>query len=170
MKLEELKELIQIVKKNGIQELDIEEKGVKVRIVVASDNARVEYVAQPIPHYMGLPPPTVLGPLPTSPMFPTQPAAKEGKSAEDQEEALLVNTVHIKSPMVGTFYRSPGPDSPPYVEIGEEIAENTVLCIVEAMKLMNEIKAEMRGKILKALVENGTPVEYGQPLFLVETK
>ncbi|MFH0795153.1 MAG: acetyl-CoA carboxylase biotin carboxyl carrier protein [bacterium] len=168
MKLEELKELIQIVKKNGIQELDIEEKGVKVRIVVASDNARVEYVAQPVPHYMGLPPPTVLGPLPTSPMVPTPVSAGE-KKGEGEEEELPANAIHIKSPMVGTFYRSPAPDSPAYVEVGDEIVENTVLCIVEAMKLMNEIKAEMKGKILKVLLENGSPVEYGQPLFLVET-
>jgi acetyl-CoA carboxylase biotin carboxyl carrier protein len=94
----------------------------------------------------------------------TAPMASSPAVAEEP----VLNGTEIKSPMVGTFYRAPAPGAPTYVEVGSTVTEDSVLCIVEAMKLMNEIKAEMRGKILKILVKNGEPVEYGQPLFLVE--
>ncbi|MCX7900200.1 MAG: acetyl-CoA carboxylase biotin carboxyl carrier protein, partial [Methylocystis sp.] len=80
------------------------------------------------------------------------------------------NLIEIKSPMVGTFYRAPSPEAEPYVTVGKEVEEDTVVCIIEAMKVMNEIKAETKGVIRKILVENATPVEFGQPLFLVEPR
>ncbi len=100
---------------------------------------------------------------------PTGPASKsaEEKSAEKTEQAE--NTHEVRSPIVGTFYRAPAPDADPYVNVGDEISQGSVLCIVEAMKLMNEIESDVSGKVLKVLAENGKPVEYNQPLFLIQT-
>jgi acetyl-CoA carboxylase biotin carboxyl carrier protein len=171
MKLEEIKELIGVMRKNKIKEISLEEKGVKVRIVAMSAGRAfpaesvtvqpaVSYAA-PRPAELLVMPPAAL-PQPAAaeaaPAAPAKPAA-----APEPEEGAV-----IKSPMVGTFYRAPAPDAPPYVDVGAVINPDSVLCIVEAMKLMNEIKAEIRGKILKVLVENGRPVEFNQPLFLVE--
>ena len=99
-----------------------------------------------------------------APAAPATAPAGTAPAAPAQDEGL----VPIKSPMVGTFYRAPAPDAPPYAEVGDRITEETVLCIVEAMKLMNEIKAETAGIVAEILVENGHPVEFGQPLFRIE--
>ena len=93
---------------------------------------------------------------------------QERQAVEHVEEAVTSNQIRITSPIVGTFYRSNSPDKPPYVETGDIVKKGQVLCIIEAMKLMNEIESEATGKIVQALVENGQPVEYGQPLFIVE--
>jgi len=90
------------------------------------------------------------------------------QSAGQPEEKIVIKTVEIKSPMVGTFYRAPNPEAPPYVEIGQVIEPGQVICIIEAMKLMNEIKSEIKGKILEILVDNAEPVEFGQSLFLID--
>jgi len=87
---------------------------------------------------------------------------------QTKQESTSKNLIEIKSPMVGTFYRAPSPESPPFVEVGQNLDVGQVVCIVEAMKLMNEIKSEIKGKVIEALVENGHPVEFGQPLFLIE--
>ncbi|NQU42880.1 acetyl-CoA carboxylase biotin carboxyl carrier protein [bacterium] len=158
MKLDQIKELITLMRKNKIKEINLEQEGEKIRIVsndIVPPRQSPEMVA--LPHMSA---PSYMMMSPEKSMVSAPPAAlPETKEPEGTE---------IKSPMVGTFYRAPAPDAPPYVEEGAEVNSDTVLCIIEAMKLMNEIKAETRGKIVRALVENGQPVEFGQPLFLVE--
>ena len=168
MNLDELKELIAVMRKNRIHELDLEQEGTRVRIVSAEPPTAAPPVHVPI--YMHAPAalPAVAAAPAVLPAAPAAPAAAQAAAPVAAAVAELKGT-EVKSPMVGTFYRSPSPDAPPYVEVGQTVGNETVLCIVEAMKLMNEIKAEMRGKILRVLAENGQPVEYGQPLFLVES-
>jgi acetyl-CoA carboxylase biotin carboxyl carrier protein len=99
----------------------------------------------------------------------TAPAAETAKvEVTSEAETSASNLYEIKSPIVGTFYRAPAPDADPYIQVGDQVSEGSVLCIVEAMKLMNEIESDATGKIVKILVENATPVEYNQPLFLVD--
>jgi len=146
MNLKEIKELINLMNENNLNELEIEREGGKIRIK-KSPSGRFEAVA-------------------------------EERGAEtvrlDQEEAVKKpvapgkETIEIKTPMVGTFYRTASPDSKPYVEIGQTIEIGQVVCIIEAMKLMNEIKSEVKGKLVEVLVETSDPVEYGQVLFVVE--
>ena len=156
MNLKELKELIEMLKNTDISELEIERSGVKVRLRKGGD-----VTFHPAMPRMEYPPAAI-----TAPAIPEreQPAAPE-KAAE----AAAANQVKVASPIVGTFYRSSSPDKPPYVEVGDIVKKGQVLCIIEAMKLMNEIESEASGKIVKVFVENGQPVEYGQPLFLIET-
>jgi acetyl-CoA carboxylase biotin carboxyl carrier protein len=167
MNLDEIKELIAVMRKNRIQELDLEQEGTKVRIVAAEAHPAAPPAPIHVPVYMQAPAPPAAAAAPAlgfaEAMAPSQPAPATAAPAPETKGT------EIKSPMVGTFYRAPAPDAPAYVEVGQTVGNDTVLCIVEAMKLMNEIKAEMRGKILKVLVENGQPVEFGQPLFLVES-
>jgi len=153
MNLKEIKELIEMLKGTDISELEVERAGVKVRLRKGSDTTiqsslpRMEY---PHPHLISVPRTDV-------------PAA-----TAKQAEPASSNQIKITSPIVGTFYRAPAPDKPPYVQAGDVVKAGQVLCIVEAMKLMNEIESEASGKIVKILVENGQPVEYGQPLFVIE--
>jgi len=143
MDIEKLKELIEFMKEEDLLELEIEEEGKKIKL---SRNPKHINVT-----------PSVLTPSP-----PQTPS--ETKPQEKKEEGLI----EIKAPMVGTFYRAPAPDAQPYVEVGSQIDSGDVVCIIEAMKLMNEIKSEIKGEIVDILAENGEPVEYGQPLFLVK--
>lgn len=142
MELEDLKELIELLKDTDITELQIEKEGTKVKIrrekMLSSIN---------IPGYKSS-------------------ALHDKIIAETEEEAQRLVT--ITSPIVGTFYRAPTPEADPFVEVGAKVKKNQVLCIVEAMKLMNEIESEADGIIVKILIENGQPVEYGEPLFLIE--
>lgn len=145
MDFEVLKKLIQLVKDEDISGVAVEEKGVKYEVRREKSG---HVISAPAPQF----------PAPSS-QVPHTPA-KEAK--EDD------GTVAITSPMVGTFYRSPSPESAPFVEAGDEVEPGKVVCIIEAMKLFNEIESEVRGKIVKVLVENGKPVEFGQKLFLVK--
>lgn len=141
------------MKRSGLTEFQLEEEGFKLRICRKSDEIQTVYQAgtpAPFPGN-GLPPQAPAGGQPAA------PAAKE------VDESKL-----IKSPMVGTFYTSPSPDSPPFVQVSDPVSEDMVVCIVEAMKVMNEIKAEVKGVIAEILVENGESVEYGQPLFRLQ--
>jgi acetyl-CoA carboxylase biotin carboxyl carrier protein len=138
MELEKLKDFIDFMNENNLSELEIEEEGKRIRLKKFSDNQQPTVVTQ------------------------TPSGTKEVK------EALKEKGVEIKSPMVGTFYRAPSPGAKPYVEIGDTIKPGDVVCIIEAMKLMNEIKAEISGKIHEILVENGQPIEFDQPLFVLE--
>ncbi len=147
MNLKELKEIIAIFEEANISELDLEREEVKIRL------------------RKGLPPQVVSAPQPAEEAVVQRVIPALSEEAKKEEGKGLVE---ISSPMVGTFYRSPSPEARPFVEEGDEIEEGQVICIIEAMKLMNEIKAEIKGKIAKILVENGHPVEYGQLLFLVE--
>jgi acetyl-CoA carboxylase biotin carboxyl carrier protein len=152
--LRKLKTLIDLVSESGISELEVTEAEGKVRIV--NKLPAPTYTPQ-IPTVIHTPQPAPAGAAPTTPASvsqPTSPATPTGQI--------------IKSPMVGTFYRTPGPGKDPFVEVGSSVKEGDTLCIVEAMKLLNEIETEFTGIIKEILVENGQPVEYGQPLFVIE--
>jgi acetyl-CoA carboxylase biotin carboxyl carrier protein len=143
MELEDLKGIIELLKETDITELLVEKEGTKVRIKREKMFPSIEM---------------------PSPKFH---AAKEAAPEETPEEETQ-RVITITSPIVGTFYRSPSPDAPSFVDAGQKIKKGQVLCIIEAMKLMNEIESEVDGVVVKALVENGQPVEYGEPLFLIE--
>jgi acetyl-CoA carboxylase biotin carboxyl carrier protein len=155
MELSYVKKIIKLVENSGIDEVEIEEQGVKIRVARHRQNS-VQYQ---VPVYQtGSLPGTMSGPSALQEPSKTASVPVEPKS----------NLHEIRSPIVGTFYRAPAPDAESYVEIGQQVNAGTVLCIVEAMKLMNEIESDVSGKIVKVMVENGTPVEYNQILFLVE--
>lgn len=151
-----VKKLIKIVEQSDISKISIQEGDVKIKISKNSDSqAQVAFT-------QGAPAPA---PVPVQ----NPPAAEPAADKQIEKETPKSNLHEIRSPIVGTFYRAPAPDADPYVKVGDEVSPGTVLCIVEAMKLMNEIESDVSGKIVKILVENATPVEYNQPLFLIET-
>jgi acetyl-CoA carboxylase biotin carboxyl carrier protein len=160
MDLRKLKTLIDLVAESGIAELEITEGDGKVRIVKSPQQVAMGYapmnpvaMAPEAPRAMQAAEPPAAPPAPVA-VAPAEPAAPSGHV--------------LKSPMVGTFYRSANPNSSSFVEIGSQVKEGDTLCIVEAMKLMNEIEADHAGTVKAILVENGQPVEYGQPLFIIE--
>ena len=155
MNLKELKELIEMLKGTDISELEIERSGVKVRLRKGGD-----VTFHPAMPRMEYPPATFVAPAVVE-----TPAPAVDKPVEQAK----TNQVKVTSPIVGTFYRSSSPDKPAYVEVGDIVKKGQVLCIIEAMKLMNEIESEASGKIVQVLIENGQPVEYGQPLFVIES-
>ena len=153
MELKDIKAIIDLMKKNSITEFELEEKDSKLRLKRGlSGSAQVSQSDDSYP-VMAMP---VTAPI-VSVSAPVPTAASIANTGE----------IDIKSPMIGTFYRSPSPDSASYVDVGAEVGPESVVCIIEAMKVMNEIKAEVRGVITQILVENGKPVEFGQPLFKV---
>lgn len=157
MDFKQIQELIKMVNKSHIGELTIEEKGFRLTIKQKEEPAQQVIAAPSVP--------AISYAAPTAPVpAPAAPAAEKPKTAEAKTD----NLVTIKSPMIGTFYRSPSPDKPMFVEIGDEVQPGKVVCIVEAMKLFNEIESEVKGRIVKVLVEDKSPVEYDQPLFVVE--
>jgi acetyl-CoA carboxylase biotin carboxyl carrier protein len=154
--LEELRELIALMRENGLAELELEREEFRVRLRRDSTpvgSAQHEEAQAPAP--VAAPTPA---PAPAS--APTHPGA-QASTAASQDQDLHI----IPSPIVGTFYRSPSPNADPFVKIGSNVEQDSVVCIIEAMKLMNEIQAEASGEVVKIYVENGQPVEYGQPLF-----
>ena len=154
MNLKELKELIEMLKDTDVSELEIERSGVKVRIRKGGDVTF--HTAMPRMEY---PPAAIVAPsVPEAPTLQVEKATGPAKT----------NQIKVTAPIVGTFYRSSSPDKPAYVEVGDIVKKGQVLCIIEAMKLMNEIESEAAGKIVQIVVENGNPVEYGQPLFVIE--
>ena len=157
MDMRKLKTLVDLVSESNISELEITEAEGKVRIVKAGYGVPTTMMMQPAGPMMMQPPPAQAAP------------AGEAPAAAPAAEAAAAPTGHVvKSPMVGTFYRSASPGSKPFAEVGAAIKEGDPICIVEAMKIMNEIEADMSGTISKILVENGQAVEFGQPLFIVE--
>jgi acetyl-CoA carboxylase biotin carboxyl carrier protein len=167
-RMHELRELIRLIDESRIDEFQMEKDGAKLVIKKGAKEQPVAVTPQPAPEKVeAAPKPAVTEPAPTP--SPQTAAAPEPKAAEvkAEDDAQLHKIV---SPMVGTFYRAPAPDADPYVQVGDRVDEKTVVCIIEAMKLMNEIEAEVRGEIVEILVENGQLVEYGQPLFLVKTE
>jgi acetyl-CoA carboxylase biotin carboxyl carrier protein len=150
MDLRKLKKLIDLVEESGIAELEITEGEEKVKIVKGGGVSLTPAASAPKPS-------TVAAPAPEA-----KPSAAAPAAAEASPEGHVV-----KSPMVGTFYRAASPDAKPFVEVGEVVKEGQTICIVEAMKLMNEIEADASGAVKAILVENGQPVEYGQPLFVI---
>ena len=160
MDFKQIQELIKMINKSNIGEVSIEEKGFKLTIKQKEEPAINQVIAAP----MQAQPVATMAALPAS----TQPQAAAAEKPAKAAETPAGNTITIKSPMIGTFYRSPSPDKPSFVNIGDEIAPGKVVCIIEAMKLFNEIESEIQGKIVKVLAEDASPVEYDQPLFLVE--
>ena len=156
MDIKQIHELVKLINKSNIGELMIEKEGFKITIKQKKEPAQI--IGQPL-------------------MQPVQalqqpvgqaPAAEAAKAESKPQSAKQDNLVTIKSPMIGTFYRQSGPDKPIFVSVGDEIEVGQVVCIIEAMKLFNEIESEVAGKIVKVLVEDASPVEFDQPLFLVE--
>jgi acetyl-CoA carboxylase biotin carboxyl carrier protein len=154
MDLKELKRIIAIFQKAKIAELEVESEGVKFKL-------KKELKEKRSPKHREIPVEVI-----SVPPAPSQPSKQKGE--EQPEEKIKKGLHEIVSPMIGTFYLAPAPDSPPFVDVEQEVKEDDVVCIIEAMKIMNEIKADVKGKIVKVLAENGKPVEFGQPLFLVE--
>ena len=159
-KLSEIKELIKLVDQSSIQELEIENDG--TRICIRKPN-KTETVFMNNAH------PSLQNTHSYQPISPAPLHIEESTTPSAPPKNDTSNLYRIVSPMVGTYYHAASPDSPPFVKKGDKITEKTVVCIVEAMKLMNEILAETKGEIVEILVENGHLVEYGQPLFLVRT-
>ncbi|GAL65464.1 acetyl-CoA carboxylase biotin carboxyl carrier protein [Jejuia pallidilutea] len=160
MDLKEIQNLIKFVAKSGASEVKLEMDDVKITIRTGSDNdaPTVQYTPVAAPQVAQAPPaPVAETPAPAA-------AAAAPKEATDETSKYIT----IKSPIIGTFYRKPSPDKPLFVEVGQTIAEGDVLCIIEAMKLFNEIESEVSGKIVKILVDDSSPVEFDQPLFLVD--
>lgn len=146
-----------MINKSNIGELTIEQKD--FRITIKQKEEQVTQVVQAVPAA-----PVYSAPPPAA----GQPVPQAAEKAKAPEAATPSNLITIKSPMIGTFYRKSAPDKPNFVEVGDEVAPGKVVCIIEAMKLFNEIESEISGKIVKVLVEDASPVEYDQPLFLVE--
>jgi acetyl-CoA carboxylase biotin carboxyl carrier protein len=154
MDFKQIQELVKMVNKSNISELSIEQDTFKITIK-QKDNETQQVFAMP----MGAP----VQQQAMAQAVPQVAVATEAPKAEVKD-----NLVTIKSPMIGTFYRSPGPDKPSFVNVGDEVTTGKVVCIIEAMKLFNEIESEVSGKIVKVLVDDASPVEYDQPLYLVE--
>jgi len=163
MDFKQIQELIKLVNDSNIGEVTIEQKEFRLTIKQKEEQVtqmiagrlQAPFFPQQIAQPQQLSAPTLSAPAPTS-------------EKPKQESTAPSNTITIKSPMIGTFYRRPSPDKPNFVEVGDEVAPGKVVCIIEAMKLFNEIESEVKGKVVKILLDDASPVEYDQPLFLVE--
>ena len=158
MELKEIKELIKLVSEAGVSEVEVEKGDFKLSIKKTEEKTMVVQSSQ---HVVAAPVATSASPAPMAYDHIPAPVAKTETPAGS-------NLITIKSPMIGTFYKSSSPEKPAFAQVGDEIKPGKVLCIVEAMKLFNEIESEVSGRIVKILIENASPVEYDQPLFLVE--
>src|SRR5690349_6696898 len=156
--MDELRELISLLRDNGLSELELENEGFRVRL--RRESALGESSHASVAQHAPVPAPTPAAPASSGPTHPGTQATTV--AAQDQDLHI------ISSPIVGTFYRSPSPTAEPFVKIGSNVDNDSVVCIIEAMKLMNEIQAETSGEVVKIYVENGQPVEYGQPLFGIQ--
>ena len=154
MEYKQIQELIKTINKSNISELSIEEKDFKITIKQEQTSAEPQYI--------------MAAPTAMPVAAPAMPAAAPAAPASPAPAAASTNQITVKSPMIGTFYRSAGPDKAPFVNVGDEIKAGQVVCIIEAMKLFNEIESEVSGRIVKVLVDDASPVEYDQALFIVE--
>lgn len=171
--LDELRELIALLRENGLAELELEREDFRVRLrregtAVYGDQGATFTLTEMIKNQLATDPVSVPAPVSAansapSAGIPSHPGAQATTAASADQDLHI-----IPSPIVGTFYRSPSPSAEPFVKIGSNVEPESVVCIIEAMKVMNEIKAEVRGVIVEVLVENGTPVQFGQPLFRVK--
>jgi len=148
MNIKEIKEMVDLMNKNNLNELEVEKEGMKVRLKKTAGGAVHQMLDEKL----------------------AAQAARQALPAEAAKAAEVKarKTVEIKAPMVGTFYGSPSPEAPPFVDTGSNVEKGQVVCIIEAMKLMNEIKSDVKGKVVDILVENANPIEFGQTLFLIE--
>lgn len=158
MKVKEIKELIDFLSNSGLEEVKIETEEFKVNIKRSNETQVVERAVTAAPALAPAPAPVAATPAPAA-AAPAAPAS---------DSAPASNHIEIKSPMIGTFYRSANPESPAFVNVGDKVSAGSTVCIVEAMKLFNEIESEVSGTIVKVLVDDSQPVEYDQPLFLVD--
>ncbi|MCW3115971.1 MAG: accB [Chitinophagaceae bacterium] len=156
MDFKQIQELIKMINKSNIGELTVEQKDFRITIKQKEENI-TQVVAAPANIY----------PIPPQ-IATTQPVQAAATEKAKPAEAPAANLITIKSPMIGTFYRRSSPDKPAFAEVGDDIIPGKIVCIIEAMKLFNEIESEVKGKVVKVLVEDASPVEYDQPLFLVE--
>jgi len=156
MDIKDIQNLIKFVAKSGANEVKLEMEDIKITIKTGSEKTETTIVQQ-----------APIG-IPQMPVAVAPAASVEAPAAETTAAEVSSNHIEITSPIIGTFYRKPAPDKPVFVEVGDSVNSDTIVCMVEAMKLFNEIEAEVSGKIVKVLVEDGTPVEFGQPLFLVD--
>lgn len=158
MNLTQIQELIKFVSKSGVSEVAIEQKDFKITIKAQEVKGKVQEIIQ-----VAMPQVAAPAAIPAA-----APAPAAAAPAAPKEDAPAGNTVEIKSPMIGTFYRSASPDKPAFIEVGAMVKQGDTVCVIEAMKLFNEIESEVSGRIVKVLVNDSTPIEYDQPLFLVE--
>ncbi len=171
MNFKQIKELIQLMDETGVNECEIEEEDFRIKL--SKKSTEVEQSGQqPTPMPVPMPQqPQQQAPAPQQQeqaqrqQAPQQESSQEGGQSSEQEDENLVT---ISSPMIGTFYRSPSPDRDPYVKVGDTVKKGDILCVIEAMKLFNEIESEYEGKIVKVMVDDASPVEYDQPLFLLD--
>ncbi len=157
MELKDIQNLIKFVAKSGASEVKLEMEDIKITIKTGSEKTETTILQQA---------PMGMQQIPMAAAAPT--SSTEASSVAPVATDETSKYVEITSPIIGTFYRKPSPDKPVFVEVGDMVSEDTVVCIVEAMKLFNEIESEVSGRIVKVLVEHGTPVEFGQPLYLVD--
>jgi acetyl-CoA carboxylase biotin carboxyl carrier protein len=158
MDIKQIQELVKLINKTSIGEITIEEDGTRITIKQKKDPSQKIYTQGVAPSYNAAPAAAPVAAPQVAP--PATPAAVPTPKAD--------NLITIKSPMIGTFYRSAGPDKPLFASVGDEVTAGKVVCIIEAMKLFNEIESEVKGTIVKVLVDDASPVEFDQPLFLVE--
>src|SRR5215469_9317070 len=161
-KLEELRELVEFLKANGIAEFDMEQDDLKVRIKFAGEAGATLAGGFDMAHLSRL--------MASAPAAAPAAVTAAPSAAAELADELAEKLHEVKSPIVGTFYESPSPGAPPFVKVGDQVEVGQVLCIVEAMKLMNEIECDVAGEIVKKLVANGQPIEYGQELFSIRPK
>lgn len=164
MNKKEIEDLIKFVSKAGVSEVSLELKDIKITIKNSAPQ-RLEQVVSHVAAPAALPMAVSHVAAPAAATPPQSPSKTEAPKSTGADESKYLT---IKSPMIGTFYRSAGPDKPNFVNVGDEVASGKTICIIEAMKLFNEIESEHAGKIVKVLVENASPVEYDQPLFLID--
>lgn len=151
MNIKEIKEMINLMNENELVELEVEKDGMRIRLKkTITDSAGFS------------------GPVVIERQKIPENAHPREVNAQSITDKPQIKTVEVKAPMVGTFYRAPSPEAPPYIEVGQVLESGQVVCIIEAMKLMNEIKSEIRGKVVEILVDNAEPVEFGQPMFIIE--
>lgn len=161
MDIKEIQNLIRFVSKSDVAEVNLKLKDVEIKIKNIGGQT-VSYAPQPV-----LQPQMTVAPQATQPVAPATPSAPSAETPATEAEDNS-NYVTVKSPMIGTFYRASGPGKDPFVSVGDTVSQGSVLCIVEAMKLFNEIESEVSGKIVKILADDATPIEYDQPLFLID--
>lgn len=161
MDIKEIQNLIRFVAKSGASEVSLEMEDVKITIKTGPERTETTFVQSPIQSLPAVAPQQQMIAQPAAEI--AAPAAPSAPSGEDNS-----NYIEIKSPMIGTFYRKPAPDKPSFVEVGSSVKVGDTVCVIEAMKLFNEIESEISGKIVKVLVDDSTPVEFDQPLFLVD--
>ena len=163
MDIKDIQNLIKFVAKSGASEVKLEMEDVKITIKTGGDVERMETVAYPAPRAVVHAAPAALqAPAPAAPVAESAPVA--AAPAADNNDKYIT----VKSPIIGTFYRKPSPDKAVFVEVGDSVSPGSVLCVIEAMKLFNEIESEVSGKIVKVLVDDSSPVEFDQPLFLID--